>query len=48
MLFSDTKKRKPWGLFAVLLILGIVSILGFCQFKPTINTTQKTIVFEAD
>ena len=49
MLFSDTKKRKPWGLLLVLaLIIASVLVLGFCQFKPTPKTVQKTIVFEAE
>ena len=48
MLFSDTKKRKPWGVFALLLIVGVILALGFCQFKPTPKTVQKTVVFEAD
>ena len=48
MLFSDTKKRKPWWLLVLLLIIGIVLTLGFCQFNPTPKTIQKTIVFEAE
>ena len=48
MRFVESKRRTHWGL--ILVGIGIVSFLifGFCEFKPTQKTVQKTIVFEAD
>ena len=48
MRFTESKKRKPWILIGILVIVGVVLALGFCQFRPTPQTVQKTIVFEAD
>ena len=48
MRFTDSKKRVPWFLlFVLVVIIGIIA-LGFCQFKPTPKTIQKTIVYETD
>ena len=49
MHFTESKKRAPWILFILLIIIvsGILA-LGFCGMNPTQKTTHKTIVFEAD
>ncbi|MBO7484117.1 MAG: hypothetical protein J6T55_03245 [Alphaproteobacteria bacterium] len=49
MRFTESKKRKPWGLIVFgILLLGSVLIACFYRFDPTPQTIQKTIVFEAD
>ena len=49
MRFTESKKRKPWGLLILFIfILGVLSTLSFCRFDPIPQTVQKTIVFEAD
>lgn len=48
MRFTESKKRKPWIFVGILVIVGVVLALGFCQFSPTPQTVQKMIVFEAD
>ena len=49
MRFAESKRRYPWLLLIVLgIVLVVFLVLGFCEFKPTVKTVQKTIVFEAD
>ena len=48
MRFVDSKRRTHWGW--ILLGIGMIAFLffGFCEFQPTPQREQKTIVFEAD
>ena len=48
MRFTESKKRKPWILIGILVVVAIILALGFCQIRPTQQTVQKTVVFEAD
>ncbi len=48
MRFSESKKRMPWMLLFIVVVLGAVLALGFCGMNPTQKVTQKTIIFEAD
>ena len=49
MRFTESKRKMP--LFKAMLIVVVVAAAGFlcfCEFTPTPETVQKTIVFEAD
>ncbi len=48
MRFTESKKRMPWALLLIVILLGGVLALGFCGMNPTQKVTQKTVVFEAD
>lgn len=48
MRFTESKRRVPWFVITLLVIVVAVSVLSFCEFQPTQKTVQKTIVFEAD
>ena len=48
MRFTESKKRTPWLILLVILVVGIALALTVCRFEPTPQTVQKTIVFEAD
>ena len=51
MRFTESKKRMPWAVFAIIItlfVLGGVLALGFCGMTPTQKTTQKTIIFKAE
>ena len=48
MRFTESKKRTPWIIFLVILLIAGIGVLTLCRFDPTPKTVQKTIVFEAD
>ena len=49
MRFTESKKRTPWVIFILLIIIVIAGLgLSFCNMNPTPRTVQKTIVFKAD
>ena len=48
MHFTESKKRTPWIIVFVILVIAGIGTLTLCHFDPTPKTVQKTIVFEAD
>ena len=48
MRFTESKKRMPWVVVALVVVALVVGVLSFCEFRPTQKTVQKTIVFEAE
>ena len=48
MHFTESKKRTPWIILLLVLLVGVAFVMTFCHFEPTPKTVQRTIVFEAD
>ena len=48
MRLTDSKRRKPWLLIILSICIVAILVLGFCEFQPTQQTNQKTIVYETD
>ena len=42
------RKRNPWGIILLLIIVGVVILFAFCDFVPKPQTIEKKIVHTVD